>query len=152
MKYIFILHLLFVGSAISARAQQSGENEPFKVLPSGVRGQQVCVLGNVMKPTAITVKDTISLMQAIGEAGGPTPNTKHRVNIYRRMPDGYVGIIQVKDLQAVAKGQAVDVTLQPDDLVQVLSRNKRTRIPMQYSVPCDSSLMPLLPIVLRTMH
>ena len=143
MKSLFILLLLSAGLAISARAQQPSAREQVKDLPPLPRGQQVCVLGNVAKPTAITVKGTISLMQAIRAAGGPTPNTSNRVHIFRRRPGGYIDVIRVKDLKAVAKGRATDVMLYPEDVVQVLSRNKRMLIPIQRDVPCDSSVLVL---------
>ena len=144
MKSLFILFLLSAGLAISARAQQPSAPEQVKDLPPLPRGQQVCVLGNVAKPTAITVEGTLSLMQAIRAAGGPTPNMSNRVHIFRRRPGGFLGVIQVKDLKAVAKGRATDVLLYPEDVVQVLSRSKRTLIPLQRDVPCDSRVLVLL--------
>jgi len=142
MKNIFILLLLFAALATGSRAQQPGA-ESKAVLPA-TPDQQVCVLGNVMKPSAISFKDTISLTRAIGEAGGASPNLSHRVLIFRQLPDGYIRQIQIKDLKAMLRGRVADVALQPDDIVVVSSRDKRTRIAPQTSTPCNSRLMFLL--------
>ena len=139
MKNISILLLLIAVLATNSRAQQP--DEVSKSAPPVAPAQQVCVLGNVIKPSAIPIKDTISLMRAIGEAGGATPKMGHRVLIIRRLPDGYVRNIQIKDLKAVARGRSTDILLQPEDIVIVSSRDNRARIAPQTSTPCDSRTM-----------
>lgn len=136
MKNVSILLLLIAVWATNSRAQQP--DAASKSAPPVAPAPQVCVLGNVVKPSAIPIKGTISLMRAIGEAGGATPKMSHRVLIIRRLPDGYLRNIQIKDLKAVARGRATDILLQPEDIVIVSSRDNRTRIAPQTSTPCDS--------------
>lgn len=147
MKNVLISLLLFAALVAGSRAQQSGEGS--KSAPPPAPDQQVCVLGNVMKPSAVTFEGTISLMRAIGEAGGATPKMSPRVLIIRRLPDGYLKEIRIKDLKAVARGRAADIPLQPEDIVIVSSRDKRAWIAPQTSTPCDSRTMKFLRLLRR---
>jgi len=99
------------------------EANPF-VRPGDVitisEAEQVYVIGNVVKPAAISLKEKITVSQAIAMAGGTLPDTRsERVRIVRQ--DGANGgkTEIFVDLKALGKRQAEDVVLQPNDIVEV---------------------------------
>jgi polysaccharide export outer membrane protein len=81
---------------------------------------QVFVLGNVLKPSAIPMKEPLTVSHAIAIAGGTAPSTKKdKIRILRQLP----GSTQKKeifvDLTAIEKNKAEDVVLLPNDVVDV---------------------------------
>ena len=81
---------------------------------------QVFVLGNVLKPSAIPLKEPLTVSHAIAIAGGTAPSTKKdKIRILRQLP----GSTQKKeifvDLTAIEKNKAEDVALLPNDVVDV---------------------------------
>lgn len=86
--------------------------------------QQVFVVGNVFKPTSISLKEKITVSQAVAMAGGTmTDAKKDRVHILRQTP-GSVGKTEiVVNLEAIAKRQAEDVELRANDIVEVPTSN-----------------------------
>ncbi|MBD0370031.1 MAG: polysaccharide biosynthesis/export family protein [Pyrinomonadaceae bacterium] len=81
---------------------------------------QVYVVGNVMKPSAIPLKETITVTRAIAIAGGKMPDTKSdRVRIIRQIPGSTTKTEIFVDLNAIDKRRAEDVVLQPNDIVDV---------------------------------
>jgi len=80
---------------------------------------QAHVVGNVVRPTSITLKERITISQAIAMAGGTLPDTqKDRIRIVRQTRNNTTQEILV-DLKAVARRQAKDVELHPNDIVEV---------------------------------
>jgi polysaccharide export outer membrane protein len=80
--------------------------------------EQVFVVGNVVRPMAISLKETTTVTQAIATAGGAMPDTKSdRVRIVRQTADGKKEIFI--DLKAIASRRAEDVALQANDIVEV---------------------------------
>jgi polysaccharide export outer membrane protein len=80
---------------------------------------QVYVVGNVLKPSAIALKEKITVSQAIAIAGGTLPDTQsERVRIVRQGPGGEKSEILV-DLKAISKHRAEDVALQANDIIEV---------------------------------
>ncbi|MGQ0763407.1 MAG: polysaccharide biosynthesis/export family protein [Acidobacteriota bacterium] len=80
---------------------------------------QVHVVGNVLRPTSLALKERITISQAIAMAGGTLPDTQaDRIRIVRQNRNNTTQEILV-DLKAVAKRQAKDVELQPNDIVEV---------------------------------
>jgi polysaccharide export outer membrane protein len=82
--------------------------------------EQVFIVGNVFKPSAIALKEPITVTRAIAMAGGVMPDTKKdKVRIVRQTP----GTIEKKeiyvDLRAIDKHQAEDVVLLAGDIVDV---------------------------------
>lgn len=82
--------------------------------------EQVFVVGNVTRPSAIPLKEPITVTRAIAMAGGAMQDTKKdRVRIIRQTP----GTIEKKeiyvDLKAIDKQQAEDIVLLPGDIVDV---------------------------------
>jgi len=81
---------------------------------------QVYVLGNVLKPSAIPLKEPLTVSHAIAIAGGTAPSTKKdKIRILRQLP----GSTQKKeifvDLTAIERNKAEDVALLPNDVVDV---------------------------------
>jgi len=80
---------------------------------------QVFVIGNVLRPLAIALKEPLTVSKAIAIAGGTAPSTKKdRVKIIRQLPGSGKQEIHV-DLKAIEKNQAEDVALLANDIVDV---------------------------------
>lgn len=78
------------------------------------------VVGNVFKPQAITLKEPITVGQAIAKAGGTLPATKSNgIRIIRQTPGSTEKKIITVDLAAINKHRAEDVMLQANDIVEV---------------------------------
>ena len=138
MKTLFTSLLLFTAFVASVRAQQAGDNKP-PLTPPSAEDNQVCVLGNVRKPSAVSFKGTITLWRAVEGAGGVMPDLKStQAFIIRRLPDGYVEMRGVKDLKALAAGRAADITLKPGDVVEVVPRRKGVKIKAPDRPPCGT--------------
>jgi polysaccharide export outer membrane protein len=81
---------------------------------------QIYVIGNVVRPASIPLKEKITLSQAVAMAGGTLPDSKSdQVRIIRQKPDGNTKEEIVVDLKAINRRQAADVVLQPNDIVEV---------------------------------
>lgn len=82
--------------------------------------QQVFVVGNVLRPLSIPMKEKITLSQAIAMAGGTMPDSKKTsIRILRQLPNSPTKTEIVVDLEAISKRKADDVELQPNDIVDV---------------------------------
>lgn len=81
---------------------------------------QIFVIGNVMNPTPLRVKGTLTVSQAVAMAGGLAPDARsERVRIVRQTPSGKEQIFA--NLKAIDNRQAEDVALQANDIVDVPS-------------------------------
>ena len=81
---------------------------------------QVFVLGNVLKPTAIPLKEPLTVSRAIAIAGGTAPSTKKdKIKIIRQVPGKTDKQSIMVDLTAIEKNRAEDVALLPNDIVNV---------------------------------
>lgn len=88
---------------------------------SVLAADQIYVIGNVIKPSAIPLKEPTTISRAIAMAGGLGPDgKKSKVHIVRQQPgpngaktDFYV------DLSAIDKRKAEDVALQANDIIEV---------------------------------
>lgn len=79
---------------------------------------QVFVVGNVLKPSTLTLRETLTVSQAVAMAGGLLPDSRtERVRVVRQTADGKTEIFV--DLKAVEKRRAEDVALQANDIVDV---------------------------------
>jgi polysaccharide biosynthesis/export protein len=80
---------------------------------------QVYVVGNVLRPLVIPLKEPLTVSKAIAIAGGTAPSTKKdKVKIIRQLPGSGKQEIHV-DLKAIEKNQAEDVALLANDIVDV---------------------------------
>ena len=81
---------------------------------------QVFVLGNVLKPSAIPLKEPLTVSHAIAIAGGTAPSTrKDKIRILRQLPGSTQKQEIFVDLTAIEKNKAEDVALLPNDVVDV---------------------------------
>jgi len=90
---------------------------------------QVYVIGNVYSPKALPMKEPITVSRAVAMAGGPLRDSKiDKVHIIRQQT-GAGGESEIfVDLKAIARKQATDVLLQPNDIVEVRESTGKTMI------------------------
>ena len=85
-----------------------------------LEADQVYVVGNVLRPTIIPLKEPITISRAIAFAGGTAPNTKKdKVRIIRQRPGSTTKLEIFVDLGAIEKRKAEDVALLANDIVDV---------------------------------
>jgi polysaccharide biosynthesis/export protein len=93
------------------------ENGDIVTLPEA---DQVYVVGNVISPRSIPLKEPISLTRAIAMAGGVGKDTKKdKVRVVRQEPGSATKKEIFVDLAAIEKKKAEDVALVPNDIVDV---------------------------------
>lgn len=81
---------------------------------------QIYVVGNVLRPTAIPLKEPITVSRAIAIAGGTGPATKKdKVRIIRQSSGASTKQEIYVDLGAIEKRKAEDLSLLPNDIVDV---------------------------------
>lgn len=79
---------------------------------------QVFVVGNVVRPSVIDLKQSLTLSRAVAMAGGTLPSTKRSaVRIIRSSPGGNVDMSF--DLSKIEQHSAPDPVLQAGDIVEV---------------------------------
>lgn len=103
--------------------QGDGSSNPY-VRPGDVvslsEAEQAFVVGNVLKPMTVLLKESVTISQAIAMAGGTLSDTKHdKVRIIRQTPGRTTRSEIVVDLKAIDKRQAEDIALQSGDIVDV---------------------------------
>jgi polysaccharide biosynthesis/export protein len=82
--------------------------------------EQAFVVGNVLKPSTIPLRDKVTVSQAIAMAGGTLPDTQsNRIRVIRNDPRTNGRMELVVDLKAVARHQSEDIALQANDIVEV---------------------------------
>ena len=82
--------------------------------------EQAYVVGNVLRPGTITLKEPVTVSRAIAMSGGLMPDTKsEQVKIIRQVPGSLEKIEVVVNLKAITKHQAPDVPLLAGDVVDV---------------------------------
>jgi polysaccharide export outer membrane protein len=91
--------------------------DDFVYLPSAVT-QEVHVLGAVGQPKAIGFTGQLSLISAIARAGGTVKDAylSHVAIVRGSITEPRIAIV---DYQAIVRGQAPDVLLEPRDIVHV---------------------------------
>lgn len=79
------------------------------------------VIGNVINPVTVPLKEEITISQAIAMAGGTAPDSNlDRVRLTRNGAAGPRGEIIV-NLKAISRNEAEDILLQGNDIVEVSS-------------------------------
>lgn len=88
---------------------------------------EVYVVGNVLRPLAIPIKEPITVSRAVAIAGGTAPSTKRdKVRIIRQVPGGTKKQEIYVNLGAIEKNKADDVLLVANDVVDVPSSGAKT--------------------------
>lgn len=81
---------------------------------------QVYIVGNVMRPSALALREPITISRAIAMVGGTLADTRReRVRIVRQTPGSTAKTEIFVDLKAIDKRQAEDVELVANDIVDV---------------------------------
>jgi polysaccharide biosynthesis/export protein len=81
---------------------------------------QIYVIGNVVKPSILPLKEPITVSRAIAMSGGTMPDTKSdQIRIVRQVPGSLTKTELLVSLPAINKRQAEDIVLQPNDIVEV---------------------------------
>jgi protein involved in polysaccharide export with SLBB domain len=107
----------------SMTASGAGSNDPY-IRPGDIvivtEGLPVYVMGAVMAPREIVLKDQLTLARALAMAGGLQRLAKgNEINIYRHR-EGKLGQDHLKvDYDAIKKGTAQDILLQAYDIIDV---------------------------------
>lgn len=82
--------------------------------------EQVFVVGNVLRPLSIYLREPVTISRAIAMAGGTMPDTKsNQVRIIRQAAGSTVKTEIFVNLKAIDKHQAEDIALQANDIVDV---------------------------------
>ena len=90
--------------------------------------EQAYVIGSVMRPGPILLREPTTLSRAIVMSGGSAPQAATgRVRIIRQDPEGAKQQI-LADLKAINKGQAQDIVLQAGDVVDVPGPSGFTKV------------------------
>ena len=124
------------GSFISLRLNDTlrGEEKANPYVQSGdivtiPEADQVYVVGNVYSPKALPLKEPITVTRAIAMAGGPLRDSKtDHIRIVRQVPGSGSQSELYVDLKAIAKKQAPDVLLLPNDIVEVQESMSKSMI------------------------
>ncbi len=81
---------------------------------------QIFVIGYVVKPGPVSIRNKITLLQAIGQAGGFMPDaSRGKVKVLRQEPGSNVRKQMVYNIDEIQKKKAEDVVLLPNDVVDV---------------------------------
>ena len=82
------------------------------------KANQVFVVGNVYKPSALALTEPLSLTRAIAMAGGVLPSTKRsKIRIIRVQPAGNTELYV--DLEKISRHEQPDLLLEAADIVEV---------------------------------
>lgn len=122
MKNFLIIFVMLIGLGLNIQAQESAVKETPKVY----------VLGNVIDAKGIILTETLTLTQAIEQAGGIKikranffSKAKNLTRIYRLVP-GTKDREEIEiDFGKILKGKAEDIKLEPYDIIEVASPKKR---------------------------
>jgi polysaccharide export outer membrane protein len=88
--------------------------------------EEVYVVGNVLRPTPIPLREPITISRAIAIAGGVAPDSKtESVRIVRQKPDSLEKEVIIVDLKKITKQQAPDVPLIANDVVEVPANGRK---------------------------
>jgi polysaccharide export outer membrane protein len=110
----FKLKDLLTGSAEANLYVQPGD------IISLPEADQIYVTGFVTKPGAFPLNTKITLTQAIGMAGGYTPEaTKKKVRLIRQTTGSDARVEQLVNIEDIEKRKIDDIVLQANDLIEV---------------------------------
>ena len=120
----------FVSYALSDTLQGKDQANPV-VRPGDIisvpDADQIYVVGNVIQPRAIPLKEPLTVSRAIAMAGGEQRDTKRdSVRIVRQLPGSTTKQEIRVDLGAIEKRRVEDVTLQANDIVDVPTSASRS--------------------------
>jgi hypothetical protein len=142
MRVIFYLTLMFMTFGVThPQKPTTSPSSPGQQSSS----QLVYVVGYVRTPTSIPIDGPITLLQAIGRAGGAIPAAKNNVVRVLRWTPGCEYVTQISHkLPDLYTGRIKDIVLQANDIVEVRSV-KRVRPEQPDSpIPCKPPNPPVI--------
>jgi polysaccharide export outer membrane protein len=78
------------------------------------------ILGNVKASAVISLKDPVTLSQAVAMAGGLVGGADaQRIKLRRQIPDSINRDERIVNLKAINQGKADDIVLMPNDIIDV---------------------------------
>lgn len=99
--------------------KQNPELQPGDIV-TVLEAEQAYVVGNVIKPDTISLKETVTLTQAIAAAGGLAPEAKtSKVRIQRQEANSPTKTELIYDLKDIVSKKIPDPVLQANDIVEV---------------------------------
>ncbi len=117
----FKLRDLLTGSAEANIYVQPGD------VISLPEADQVFVTGLVIKPGPQKLNQRITLTQAIGMAGGYTPDAaKKKVRLVRQSPESNNRVEQIVNVEDIEKRKMEDIVLQANDVIEVPNSTGKT--------------------------
>jgi protein involved in polysaccharide export with SLBB domain len=129
VKIVFFVVMGCFAIALGVPSQHSEDRWAPKAEPRGA--QEICVLGNVGKPSIVPFEVTTTLAEAIERAGGALSGLKaNRANIVRRGQNGQVQVIQVRNLSKTGP------SLQANDIIDIFPKQRKLRTNASTSSPC----------------
>ena len=113
----------FVSYKLAETLRGTPDANPF-VQPGDIvsvpAADQIYVIGNVLRPAAISMKEPLTVSRAIAMAGGTGPSSKRdKVRILRQLPGGTTKQEITVDLNAIEKNKAEDMALLANDVIDV---------------------------------
>jgi len=105
------------------KADKSGKQIPF-VQPGDtinvLEADKAFIVGNVLKPSVIPLKETVTISQAVAIAGGTLADTRtDHVRVLRQPKPGGPKSEIIVDLKAINRREAEDIILQSNDIIEV---------------------------------
>jgi len=99
-------------------------------------GDQIFVVGNVVKPSAIPLRDPITISNAVALAGGYLDDSQtDKVRIIRQVPGVTAKKELIVNLEAINRRGANDVTLEAGDIVEIpVSSGHRFKRALTYTI------------------
>ena len=87
-----------------------------------IEADKIYVIGNMYRPTTISLKERITLTQALAMAGGVMQDTDlDKISVSRGSVDGMGKVELIVNLTAINKNKAEDIALKPNHIVEVRS-------------------------------
>ena len=93
-------------------------------IPQTQTPSTLCLLDITGFPRAVRFRDSITLTEAIKQAGVAPESIKTKVVVIRRVETGMLNAMTL-DLKAIEKGKAADFNLGSHDMVFVVSKRKQ---------------------------
>ena len=104
---------------LSGSAEANLYVQPGDIL-SVPESDQVFVTGYVMRPGPLSLGANLTLTQALGMAGGYSPEaSKKKVRLIRQAPNSNARIEQIFNMEDIEKRKMDDIVLQANDLIEV---------------------------------
>jgi polysaccharide export outer membrane protein len=114
---------------VDIRAVMKGEDEDVLLEPDDIiivkKREGFFIQGEVDKPGRYILKEGMTVLQAITEAGGIRETGLYGDVIIRREKEGHTGYYDIKvDIKGIMRGDKEDIPLRPNDIIIVKPNNK----------------------------